>query len=232
MKSTAGVHVREHRSLTASVEKRVLVWMAQRLSPRINSDHLSIVALLGMASAAISFVAIRYTSFGAIGVVVSLLVNWFGDSLDGTVARVRGHQRPRYGYYVDHVIDLAGTVLLLAGLACSGLTTPIVALALLASYLLVSAESYLATHAAGLFRMSFLGCGPTELRIVLAIGALRASHAPVISVGGWGPILLFDLGAIVGILGLGVAFLTSAWRNTCALYAAEPLPSRITSKAA
>src|SRR5207253_492733 len=105
------------------------------------------------------------------GVIVSLALNWFGDSLDGTVARVRGQQRPRYGYYVDHLLDLAGTAFLMLGLACSSLMSPIVAALLLAAYLLVAAETYLATHVRGVFKMSFLGFGPTELRIVIAVGA-------------------------------------------------------------
>ncbi len=106
------------------------------------------------------------------------MANWFGDSLDGTLARVRDQQRPRYGFYVDHVIDVAGSALLLAGMAVSGLMSPLVALTVLSIYLLVSAESYLATHTAGVFRMSFLGFGPTELRMLLIVGAVKAAVSP------------------------------------------------------
>ena len=104
--------------------------------------------------------------------VLCLLLNWFGDSLDGTVARVRDQQRPRYGYYVDHVIDLAGTALLFAGLAASGYMSPTIATLVVAAFFLVSAETYLATHARGVFKMAFIGVGPTELRILLAAGAI------------------------------------------------------------
>ena len=108
------------------------------------------------------------------GVLVFLALNWFGDSLDGTLARVRGHQRPRYGFYVDHILDTFGTLFVLGGLAMSGYMTPIVAAAFLIAYYVLSIEIYLATYCVGRFRMSFWGWGPTELRILLAVGALDA----------------------------------------------------------
>ena len=98
------------------------------------------------------------------------------------------------------------------------------AAALLTAYLLVSAESYLATHAAGVFRMSFLGFGPTELRIILAIGAVKAALSPLVELGSHGRYRLFDLGGVVAVAGLGIAFVAAAIRNTHALYLAEPLP--------
>jgi hypothetical protein len=103
-------HVREHGSLLARIERRVLIAIARRLPSFVTSDHLSCLALAAMGAAGLSFAAFRVTPWAAAGVVVSLAVNWFGDSLDGTVARVRGTERPRYGFYVDHVIDLAGTI--------------------------------------------------------------------------------------------------------------------------
>jgi phosphatidylglycerophosphate synthase len=217
-------HVREHHSALASIEKRALVWIAKRLPTSINSDHLSVLGLGSMVAAGIAFVLFRFSPWAAAPLVVlCLTANWFGDSLDGTVARVRGHQRPRYGFYVDHVIDLAGAVFLLTGLAVSDLMNPLLAVVLLAAYLLVSAESYLATHAAGIFRMSFLGLGPTELRLVIAAGALKAAQSPVVEIAGVGSFRLFDIGSIVAIIGISIAFIVSALRNTRALYRAEPL---------
>jgi phosphatidylglycerophosphate synthase len=165
-------HVREHRSLLAGAEKRLLIHIAARLPAAVTSDHLTALALVAMVIAGASFTTLQATAWGAGLFVVALAVNWFGDSLDGTVARVRDQQRPRYGYYVDHVVDLAGTMALVAGMAASGLMSPAVAMALLAAYCLVSAESYLATHSLGVFRISFAGVGPTELRILLAVRAL------------------------------------------------------------
>lgn len=220
-------HTREHRSILAGVERRALVWIARRLPLATTSDHLSVLGLSAMAAAGAAFAFFPVApTLAAAGVVAALAVNWFGDSLDGTLARVRHQQRPRYGYYVDHVIDIAGAALLFGGLACSELMSPPVALALLAAYLLVSSESYLATHAAGVFRMSFLGVGPTELRILLAAGAMKCAAGPFVTVAGLGAIRLFELGGILGIVGLLGAFLASSIRNTHALYLAEPLPSR------
>jgi archaetidylinositol phosphate synthase len=217
-------HARTNASLTAAAEKRLLVWIAGRLPPWITSDALSALGLGAMAAAGMSFAALRWTPWAAAAVVLSLAANWFGDSLDGTIARVRHQERPRFGYYVDHVIDLAGTTLLMIGVACSGLMHPTLALAVLGAYLLVSAESYLATHAAGVFRMSFLGFGPTELRIVLAIGAIKCAASPSIHLLGGPVVRLFDVGGLVAAIGLLAAFATAAVRNTRALHRAEPLP--------
>ena len=226
MTNAACQHIREHRSVLASAEKRALHWIARRLPAWINSDHLSALGLASLFAAGLAFAAFRWTPWAAAAVVAALAANRFGDSLDGTVARVRGHERPRYGFYVDHVIDLAGTTVLFVGLGFSDLMSPFMAAALLAVYLLVAAEAYLATHAAGVFRMSFLGFGPTELRLVLAAGALRAAAGSWIDIGTFLTVRLFDVGAIVAIAALGVAFIVSAARNTRALYEAEPLPVR------
>ena len=223
MPSRIAAHVRTSTSFTAAAEKRLLVWIAQRLPPSVTSDALSAVGVVSMAAAGASFAAFRWTPWAAAGVVASLAANWFGDSLDGTVARVRRQERPRFGYYVDHAIDLAGTAMLMSGLAVSGLMQPSLAIAVLAAYLLVSAESYLATHAAGVFRMSFLGIGPTELRVLLAAGALKAAGSPVVDLFG-APLRLFDVGGVVALAGLTIAFATAAVRNTRVLHRAEPLP--------
>lgn len=219
------VHTRVNSGITARLEKQLLIWIAQRLPRFINSDHLSALGLAAMAAAGLAFAAYRVTPWAGVAVVVALVANWFGDSLDGTVARVRQQQRPRYGFYVDHIIDLAGTTMLVGGMAASGLMHPLIAGAVLVGYLLVSAESYLATHAAGVFRMSFLGFGPTELRLVLMVGALRAMQSPWVDPTGSGvPVRLFDIGGIVAAVGLGVAFVAASIRNGRALYRAEPIP--------
>ena len=108
-----------------------------------------------------------------------LALNWFGDSLDGTVARVRNRQRPRYGYYVDHVVDIVGAVALFSGLALSGGMHPLLAMALLVAYVAAMAEVFLATHVTHVFRLASFGFGPTELRIVLAVGALALVGRPI-----------------------------------------------------
>ena len=219
--STA-THVRQHNSLLAAAEKRALIWMATRLPRWVNSDHLSALGLASMAGAGLAFVlAAGDPVAGASLVVLCLLLNWFGDSLDGTLARVRDQQRPRYGYYVDHVIDLAGTAMLFSGLAVSGYMSPAIAALVVAAYFLVSAETYLATHARGVFKMAFLGVGPTELRILLAAGALALISSPMVSPFGVGPLRLWDLGGVIGSIGMFGTFVVSSARNTRALYLEE-----------
>jgi phosphatidylglycerophosphate synthase len=215
-------HVREHRSLLAAVEKRLLIRIASRLPASIHSDHLTVLALAAMALAGLGFWLARWDS-GWLWVVVGALgVNWFGDSLDGTLARVRRVERPRYGFYVDHVLDIVGITFLLTGLACSGFMTPVIALSLLVAYLLVSGEVFLATAVRGLFRMSFAGIGPTELRILLSIGAIALRGDPHVSLGPLGRAPLFDVGGVVAIVGLLVALGWAIVQNTRALATLEP----------
>jgi phosphatidylglycerophosphate synthase len=218
-------HTREHRSVLASAEKQLLVTIARRLPPWINSDHLTLLGLLAMPAAGLAFAAIPIMPWSAALFAVALAINWFGDSLDGTLARVRCQPRPRYGYYVDHVIDLAGTAALLAGMAASGLMNPTIAIAVVAAYFLVSAETYLATHSLGIFRLSFAGIGPTELRILLAIGGAFVARHPWVTIAGH-HLLLLDVGGVVATGGLVIVFVLSAIRNARALYLQEPLPSR------
>lgn len=212
--------VREHNAVTADLEKRLLVRIAERLPARINSDHLTsagAVALLG--------VGLCYWLGGAaLGLVIPLLVvNWFGDSLDGTLARVRNRQRPRYGYYVDHVLDAVGFVCIFGGLMLGGHMSAAVGLGFIAAYFLLVVEIALATHARGTFRLSAWGVGPTELRILLAAGTLALMRSDVVTPFGhrW---LLFDVGGAVGIAGLLLTFVRAAVVNGVALYREERLP--------
>lgn len=212
--------VRVHRALTADAEKRLLVWIARRLPPAIHSDHLTAAGFLALIGVGASF----WAGGAALLLVIPLLVlNWFGDSLDGTVARVRQRERPRYGYYVDHVLDAAGFVALFGGLALGGHMTPLVALGFLTAYFLVVVEVSLATHARGTFRLSAWGVGPTELRVLLALGTLQLMRSDVVVAFGhrW---LLFDVGGAVGIAGLLLTFVRAAITNGAALYREERLP--------
>ena len=218
---TAG-HTRLQGSILSAAEKRALVWMAERMPAWINSDHLSALGLVSMAGTGASFwLAGTHPRAGLPLVVVCLFLNWLGDSLDGTLARVRNRQRPRYGFYLDHVIDIAGTTMMLAGLAASGYMTPLLAMATLAAWLLVAGESFLATQARRVFRMSFLWMGPTELRIVIAAAALSLLGGGMVQVAGLGPFRLFDLAGAAASAGLALAFIVNAVRNTAALYREE-----------
>jgi phosphatidylglycerophosphate synthase len=213
---TAG-HARQHDSVLAAVEKRVLIWIARRLPRAIGSDHLTWLGLVSMLGVGAAF-ALSAREPRVLYLVPGLLaLNWFGDSLDGTVARVRDQQRPRYGYYVDHIVDIVGSVALFSGLALSGSMQPLIALALLVAYLAAMAEVFLATHVTHVFRLASFGFGPTELRIVLAIGALALVGRPTVLVPLIGRVPLFDVGGAIATAGIAFAFAVSAVRTSLAL---------------
>ena len=221
MKTDAKLHVRENRGLLAIPEKKALNWLAGRMPQWINSDHLTLLGLFAMIASGASFWVSGFYKPALFLVVFFLAVNWFGDSLDGTLARFRDCQRPRYGYYVDHVIDLVGTASLLCGMALSGYMSPMIAIALLATFALVEAEVFLSTHVQQVFRLSRFGFGPTELRILLAIGTLYLFLNPSVRIGELGTFQLFDVGGVLSIAGLISAFMFSAIRNTRMLYQVE-----------
>lgn len=159
---------RDLRSFTAEAEKRILIALAERLPPWIGPDHLTALGVVSMFLAGLCYRFLPVTPLALLGVNLFLFLNWFGDSLDGTLARVRGKQRPRYGFYVDHLVDAFGAIFLLGGLAGSGLSSPSSALALLIAYLLLQIHIALKAHATSVFQIAFGGIGGTEARILLA----------------------------------------------------------------
>jgi len=213
---------RELGSILSGLEKRALVWMAHRMPKWVNSDHLTALGLFGMLGAGLAFWAATDQPLALFGVVVFLFLNWFGDSLDGTLARVRNAQRPKYGYYVDHVVDVFGAFFLLAGLGLSGYMSLPIAAALMVVYLMVVSEIYLAAYAVGTFKIHFMKLGPTELRILFAMGTLYLLHNPYVTFMGT-QYLLFDFGGMCAIVGLLVTLLVTVARNTHTLYLREPL---------
>lgn len=212
---------REQSSLLAPIEKRVLIWLANHMPPWVNSDHLTLLGFLAMFFAGLCYWLARSNRYALVLVSLFLVANWFGDSLDGTLARVRNRQRPRYGFYVDHMTDAIGTAFLLGGLAVSSFMSPPVAVALLIVYLLLSIQSYLATYARGTFQLSFWKFSPTELRILLIIGNIALLvRGPAARLAGY-DFLLFDVGGVIGIAGMSAILMVSTIRNTVALYRDE-----------
>ena len=138
---------RLQESFTASAERKVLAWLAARMPARVNSDHLTLVGFVAMFLAGASYAFSRMNRAGLILATLFLAVNWFGDSLDGTLARLRNRQRPRYGFYVDHMIDTFGGFFLMGGLAISGFVDWRIALGMFVVFLMLSVQVYLATYA-------------------------------------------------------------------------------------
>src|SRR6266446_1913818 len=214
---------RLQRSLTASLEKRALIWLAKRTPRSIKSDHLTLLGFAAQLLAGVSYALARWNRYALLLVIFFLAVNWFGDSLDGTLARVRNRQRPRYGFYVDHIVDSFGAIFLIGGLGLSGYMTGTVALVLIIAYFLLAIEIYLATYTIGIFRLSFGVWGPTELRIVLAIGSFVLLYKPIVTVAGR-HYLLCDVSGVIAIIGLISIAIINSIRNTIRLYREERLP--------
>jgi phosphatidylglycerophosphate synthase len=210
-------------SLLAPIEKKCLVWMARHTPGWINSDHLTVLGLVALFATGLSYWYARAHRAGLLLACLFLALNWLGDSLDGTLARVRNRQRPRYGFYVDHVVDAFGTFFLLGGLALSGYMHPGIAAGLLIAYFMLSIEVYLATYTLGTFHLSFWKLSPTELRILLMAGNIVALYRPMARLAGR-HYPLFDVGGAVGIAGMALMLLWAVARHTRALYNAERLP--------
>lgn len=214
---------RFHNSILASLEKRTLIWLAERMPAWVNSDHLTILGFVALLAVGMSYWYSRYSRAGLFLVMLFFIVNWFGDSLDGTLARVRNRQRPRYGFYVDHVLDACGSVFVFGGLALSGYMSERIAVGLLVAYFLLSIEVYLATYTVGKFHLSVGAFSPTELRLLLIAGNIALLFQPIAKFGSR-QFLLFDVGGTIGIIGMAIALLCAIVKHTTYLYRAETLP--------
>jgi len=215
---------RIQQSFLANMEKKTLYWLAPRTPLWINSDHLTLLGLLAMAGAGAGYWWARTNSQGLGVVILCLAINWLGDSLDGTLARFRNCSRPRYGFYVDHIVDAFGALFLLGGMALSGYMSPFVAAGLLLAYLMLSIEVYLASYTLGNFKISYFKMGPTELRVLLSVGNIAVYFKPMVHLFGRFH-RLFDVAGSIGISGMFVILLISVIQNTTTLYRREPLPS-------
>ncbi len=212
--------LRLQESFTAPLERKVLPWLAAKLPAQINSDHLTFLGFLSMFLAGASYSFARTHRYGLMLATVFLGLNWFGDSLDGTLARLRDRQRPRYGFYVDHMIDTFGGFFLMGGLALSGFIDWRIALGMFIAFLMLSVQVYLATYTVGTFQLSFAKFGPTEIRILLSMGNVALWFHPDARVFG-STFRVFDMGGIIAIAGMFGMLVVSTIYNTAKLYRAE-----------
>jgi len=214
---------REKTFLLAGAESRVLTWIARRVPARVLPDHLTalgVAAAVGIAAA----YALSNQSPAWLWVASGLLVmHWLGDSLDGTLARVRGIQRPRYGYYLDHLVDAMATALIGVGLGLSPHMLLATGLVIVIAYLVLSINTYLETSVFGTFSLGYGRFGPTEARIALiAVNAAMALGLGLgIEVLGVHATLLDAVG-LAGAATMLVALAVRAARNLRRLAEREP----------
>lgn len=161
--------VRIQTSVLNALEKKVLVWLAQRQPKWMTSDILTYIGTFGAMVIAAGYILsswdIRFLWLSSFG----FLINWYGDSLDGTLARVRNTQRPVYGYYIDHTIDAINEVMIFVGVGISGLMNLEIALLALVMYLLMTINVSINAHLKKEFKLTYASMGPTEFRIIMIV---------------------------------------------------------------
>lgn len=162
-------HVRINDTILGALEKRSLQWFAKNMPTWVSPD---ILTGLGFFATIIIFCGYWLSNFhpGFLWLAsFGFLLNWFGDSLDGTLARFRHIERPKFGFYIDHTVDAIGQVFIILGLGMSPYITFNVALLALVAYLLLSLHVYIRTYVMGVFRISYYKMGPTEVRVILIL---------------------------------------------------------------
>jgi archaetidylinositol phosphate synthase len=159
--------VRIQQNILARGERRVLNWICPRLPLWVTPDQLTTLGFLGAVMVAMGYM-LSWLNPGWLGLAITgYVVNWFGDSLDGSLARWRRIERPSYGYFVDHSVDGLATLLMVGSIGLSPYMRFDVALLGVIGYLLLSIHSFLAAKVVGEFRLSYMAGGPTELRLML-----------------------------------------------------------------
>ncbi len=211
---------RELTFLLAEPERRLLRAIAARLPRWVTSDGLTALGMVGAVGAGVAYALSTLSAAWLWAASALLVVNWFGDSLDGTLARVRRVERPRYGYYLDHIVDAFSTAAIGAGIGLSPYVNLGVALAGVIAYLILSINIYLESQAFGVFRLGYSRIGPTEARIVLiaANAALALSGASAAAV----PIATGTVTALV--VGMLIMVAVRIGRNLSQLARLEPPP--------
>jgi phosphatidylglycerophosphate synthase len=206
---------RSKQFFLAVPEARVLEWIANRLPSRVKPDHLTalgVVASIGIAAAYVLSNGDRMWLWAASALLV---VHWLGDSLDGTLARVRRSERPRYGYYLDHLVDAFATAAIGIGLGLSPHMLLAVGLTIVVAYLILSINTYLETHAFGVFTLGYGRFGPTEARLVL----IAVNTLLVLGLVGNGVLDLLGIGLAAAMI---AALIGRAGRNLKRLAELEP----------
>jgi archaetidylinositol phosphate synthase len=206
---------RSKKFFLAVPEARVLEWIAARLPAWLKPDHLTALGVLAALGIAAAYVLSNGDSTWLWAASGLLVLHWLGDSLDGTLARVRKSERPRYGYYLDHLVDAFATAAIGIGLGLSPYMLLAVGLAIVVVYLILSINTYLETHAFGVFTLGYGRFGPTEARIVL-IGANTLLALGLVGIG------VLDAIGVGLAAAMVIALIGRAGRNLKRLAELEP----------
>ena len=222
---------RLNSSALGAIERPVLIWIAARLPGRIGPDHLTLLGVLGALAAAGGYVGSHWSLQWLWLASAGLVLNWAGDSLDGTLARVRRIERPRYGFFVDHVSDLFAQSAVFLALGCTpGVRFGVAGIGLIV-YLLAFVYTLIYCQVQGVFRITYLGFGPTEMRVLLVIGNLVALKYGLLRISTFAPgsvfgsLTLYELGILVIAVSAAAMLLLLAWRELRRLDRDDPRPA-------
>ena len=203
---------RIQQSVLTRAERRLLNWLCARLPRWMTPDVLTSLALVAEAAIFLGYAMSNWNPAWLWLSVVGYFAHWFGDSLDGSLARFRQIERPRYGYFIDHSCDGIATLLILGGMGLSPYVRTDIALFGLAAYLLLAINTFLTAKVMGDFPLSHLGAGPTEMRVMLIALTITmfvvGPHSSMFA--GFSGFDLF-LGALAAVL--VVVFLVQTWRT-------------------
>jgi archaetidylinositol phosphate synthase len=203
--ATADDAPRDKQFLLARAEGRILEWIARRLPARVMPDHMTALGVLAAIGIAAAYLLSNGDKVWLWAASALLVVHWLGDSLDGTLARVRKIERPKYGYYLDHLVDAVATALIGIGLGLSPWMLLSVGLLIVIAYLVLSINTYLETYAFGVFTLGYGRVGPTEVRLLLIV--LNTLIALGVGLG----FHVGDLGlTVLDLIGIGIAAVMAA----------------------
>lgn len=190
--------VRIQTSLLNGVEKKVLVWLAQRQPRWADSDMLTFVGFIGAVVIALGFLLSNLSVHFLWITILGFAINWYGDSLDGTLARVRKEQRPVYGFYIDHTVDAINEAFMFMGAGLSPFMRFDLACVLLVFYLMLTLNVSMNAHLKGEFRLTYVKLGPTEFRLICVVACMLLMWVPGIRE------CSFELPWLGGILSIGI----------------------------
>jgi phosphatidylglycerophosphate synthase len=218
-----GTHKRSYDFLLAPLERRLLPKLAAALPAWVMPDHLTLLGLIASTGIGLSYYLSNHNEAWLWGASLLLAVNWFGDSLDGTLARFRRIERPRYGFYLDHLMDAYSTFMIGMGLGLSPYMLLAVGLAIVIAYLLLSINVYLETHVFGEFSLGYALIGPTEVRVILiALNLMALELGPLpFGIRGFGA-TVFDVAGVLGVAGMIAMLAARAFQNLRTLARLEP----------
>ena len=224
MTNTKADAVRIQTSLLNAAEKKVLVWLAQRQPEWMTSDMLTAIGTIGALIIAVGYILSGYNINFLWLSSLGFIVNWYGDSLDGTLARVRNRQRPIYGYYIDHTVDCLDEFMIFIGIGLSGLMSFELSLMILALYFMLTINVSINAHLKKEFRLTYARLGPTEFRILAIIANTVLVLVPSLARFALFGLSFMDYVGILVFLVLLAIYLTTIAKDAKEYAEMDPMP--------